>query len=492
MADLRKDLYRKIIQLPMKFYDSNRTGELMSRISSDVSFLQSTYTTTIAELIRQVVTLVGGIFAIALIAPQVTLVMVVILPLVVIVGILFGRVIRKYSRKAQDLLARTNVVVEETLQAIYSVKSFTSERFEFARYSKTLSESVSFAIKSGKFRAAFFSFIVPAVFGAFLVVMWFGAKRIQAGELESGSLLSVLMVMGFVGGSIAGLGELIGQVQRAIGATERILEILDEEGEEGVLDDEAIEPLTGTISIDNVQFTYPTRPDITVLDGLSIEIGKGQQVALVGKSGAGKSTVVQVLQKLYDIKAGEIRVDGIPIDEIGLKRLRGNIGIVPQEIILFGGSIKENVLYGKPDASEAEVRDALIKANALEFVESFPEGVDTLVGERGVKLSGGQRQRIAIARAILKNPAILILDEATSSLDAESEHLVQQALDNLMVGRTTLIIAHRLTTIRAADKILILKDGKILESGRHEELLQIPDGHYSKLVRLQTEGADVA
>mgnify|MGYP001799387878 CR=1 FL=1 len=491
-AGLRKDLYKKLLQLPMKFYDGTRTGEVMSRISSDVSFLQSVYTTTVAELLRQIITLIGSIVVISWLAPQVTLVMLAVLPVVVILGASFGKLIRKYARKAQDALAETNVVVEETLQGIYSVKSFTGERFEFNRYSKSLARSIKYGIQSGKYRAAFFSFTVPSVFAAYVLVMWFGARQIESGQLEPGSFISVILVMGFVGGSIAGLGELFGQIQRAVGSSERILEILAEESEDGLFEEDTHEPLVGTISFENVDFVYPTRTDVSVLDGLSIEIGKGQQIALVGKSGAGKSTVVQVLQKLYDIQAGDIKVDGMSIKEIGLKRLRNNIGIVPQEIILFGGSIRENLLYGKPDATDEEIFEALKKANAADFVEHFPEGLETLVGDRGVKLSGGQRQRIAIARAILKNPSILILDEATSSLDAESEHLVQQALDNLMVGRTTLIIAHRLTTIRAADKILILQGGKIVESGKHEELLQIPNGHYSKLVRLQTEGVDIA
>ncbi|MEL7146779.1 MAG: ATP-binding cassette domain-containing protein, partial [Bacteroidota bacterium] len=456
------------------------------------SLLQSTYTTTIAEVIRQVITLTGGFIAISVIAPQVTLVMLLVLPVVVILGFILGKMIRRYSRKAQDLLAETNVIVEETLQAINSVKSFTGELFELSRYSKSLGKSVNFAIKSGRFRAVFFSVIIPTVFSAYVAVMWFGAKQIEDGEILPGDLISVILIMGFLGGSIFGLGELFGQIQRAIGASERILEILDEEEEDGLLEEMDQAPIAGTITFEEVGFSYPTRSDVTVLDGLQLAIGQGQRIALVGRSGEGKSTVVQVLQRLYDLQAGQIKIDGIPIDEMSLKRLRANIGIVPQEIILFGGSIRENVLYGKPSATEAEVYDALKKANALEFVEGFPDQLDTLVGERGMKLSGGQRQRIAIARAILKNPSILILDEATSSLDAESEQLVQQALDNLMVGRTTLIIAHRLTTIRAADKILILKGGKIVESGKHDELLQIPDGHYSRLVRLQTEGMDIS
>ncbi len=333
--------------------------------------------------------------------------------------------------------------------------------------------------------------MIPATFGILVSVMWYGATLVQSNEMKADDLISFILYMVFVGGSIAGLGTLFTQIQSAIGSSERILEIMEEEGETGILSGEKVEALDGKITFQSIDFCYPSRPDVDVLKDFNAKIGKGEKVALVGKSGAGKSTIAQILQNFYPTQKGQILIDGLAIDEIGLKKLRANIGIVPQEILLFGGSIKENILYGKPTASQDEIEEAARQANALEFINAFPEGFDTLVGERGVKLSGGQKQRIAIARAVLKNPSILILDEATSSLDAESEHLVQQALELLMEGRTTLIIAHRLTTIRNADNILILKDGKIVESGTHEELLKIEKGNYSNLIKLQTDGAEV-
>ncbi len=488
MADLRFDLYNHMVLLPMKFYDENRTGELMSRISSDVSTLQSTFTTTLAELIRQIITLVVGIAIIVLLAPKLTVFMLAIFPLMIAGALVFGRLIRKQTKKTQDELAKTNVIVEETLQAINTVKSFTGEIFELKRYRTTLSNTVAIAIKASLYRSGFIAYMIPASFGVFAAVMWYGASQLQSGELDPGSLISFVLIMGFVGGSIAGLGSLFTQIQSAIGSSERILEIMDEETEKGLQKNDDIMPLEGNIDFDSVTFSYPSRKDFTVLKNLDIRIKQGEKIALAGKSGAGKSTIAQLLQNFYQIEEGKVLIDGIEASKVGLKRLRGNIGIVPQEVILFGGSIRENILYGKAGATDEEIKQAAMKANAWQFIETFPEGMDTLVGERGVKLSGGQKQRVAIARAILKDPAILILDEATSSLDAESEHLVQQALENLMQGRTTLIIAHRLATIRSADKILILDDGHIAESGTHDELVSIPDGKYSNLVKLQMDG----
>lgn len=490
MASLRTDLYRHILSAPMTFFDENRTGELMSRISSDVTTLQGTFTTTLAELIRQVITLVVGIGLILFLAPKLTIFMLAIFPIMIIVAMIFGRLIRKQTYKTQEELAKSNVIVEETIQGINVVKSFTGELFELNRYKNSLRKTVTTAIKAAVYRAGFVSFVIPTIFGVLTAVMWYGAVLLQKGELEVGTLLSFVLIMGFVGGSIAGLGGIFTQIQTAIGASERILDIMKGKVEEGIYSEEEIEPITGVVSFKSVEFTYPTRPAMKVLDQMSFELGKGEKIALVGKSGAGKSTIAQILQNFYQINDGQVLVDGVPTNEVGLKRLRSNIGIVPQEVMLFGGTIRENILYGKPAATDEEIKVACEQANAWQFVDSFPEKLDTIVGERGVKLSGGQKQRIAIARAILKNPTILILDEATSSLDAESEHLVQQALENLMVGRTTLIIAHRLTTIRNADKIMILKDGKIVESGTHEELLSIAKGNYSNLIKLQTEGAD--
>lgn len=483
IANLRTDLYQKIITLPMTFFDKNRAGELISRISNDVSQLQSVMSTTLAEVVRQLITFLTGVIIIFFLAPSLSLFMIGTFPVIIIVGFVFGKFIRKLSKKAQEELAETNVIVEETIQSIQSVKSFTSESFEIGRYKKSMHAVVITALKTANFRGAFISFIIFAIFGAIVGIMWYGALLVQSGEMNPGDLVSFILYTGFIGASIAGLGDLFGQVQKAVGASERVMEIQEEISEHG-LDKQSLHKLKGDIILDNVHFEYPTRTEMPVLKGVSLQIKEGQKVALVGHSGAGKSTIAQLLMKFYQISDGQISIGKTNVNEIDLISLRASIGVVPQEVILFGGTIEENIRYGQPDASTEAVKEAAKKANALSFILSFPDGFDTLVGERGVKLSGGQRQRIAIARAILKNPSILILDEATSSLDSESESLVQEALSKLMVGRTTLIIAHRLATIRTADVIYVLDDGKVIESGSHAELIG-QEGSYKKFVDLQ-------
>jgi ABC-type multidrug transport system fused ATPase/permease subunit len=398
----------------------------------------------------------------------------------------FGRFIRKLSKKTQSELASANVIVEETLQSINIVKAFTSELTEVLRYRKSLDKVVKVALKSATYRGAFISFIIFAMFGGIVAVLWYGASLVQEGSMSVGDLLSFVLYTTFIGGSIAGLGDLYGQIQKAIGASERVMEILQEEEEFKIEAKEKIH-LQGAIQFENVKFSYPTRKDVQVLKNLNLSVGAGEKIALVGHSGAGKSTIIQLLMRFYPLGSGQIKVDDQNIESLSITGYRQNIGIVPQEIILFGGSIRENIAYGKPNASDEEIIAAAEKANAWLFIKDFPEGLDTLVGERGVKLSGGQRQRIAIARAILKDPKILILDEATSSLDAESENLVQQALDELMKNRTTIIIAHRLATIRKVDKIFVLKEGQISEQGSHQELLESENGTYSNLVKLQLQ-----
>jgi ABC transporter fused permease/ATP-binding protein len=487
MADLRRSLYGRFVSLPMSFYDSQRTGELLSRITSDVSQLQDTFTVTLAEFVRQVLTLTVGTSIIFYFTPKLALFMLATFPVIVVLGMLFGNFIRRLSKQIQDELAKANIVVEETLQSISMVKAFTSERYETQRYSTALNRVVTTALKAASYRGAFISFIISILFGGMVAVVWYGALLVQSGEMQVGDLLAFIMYMMFIGGSIAGLGDLYGQLQKAIGASERVLQIISLPGEMTL--DEPLQrlPINGSIEYRNIGFSYPTRPEVDVLQDLQLRIGSGEKVALVGHSGAGKSTIVQLLLRFYEPEQGQILVDGQNINGYDLSAYRANLGIVPQEVILFGGSIRENIAYGRPRATEAEIRDAARKANALQFIENFPEGFDTLVGERGVKLSGGQRQRVAIARAILKDPRILILDEATSSLDAESEHLVQTALDELMHGRTTIIIAHRLATIRKADRIYVISGGQIVESGTHEQLLHQPEGTYANLVRLQLQ-----
>ncbi|GAB3227619.1 ATP-binding cassette domain-containing protein [Algoriphagus aestuariicola] len=483
MRDIRLAVYSKLVRLPMSFFDKRRTGELISRITADVSQLQDTFSTTLAELFRQVVTLVAGIGFLLFNTPKLTLFMLATFPVLVLIAMVFGRFIRNLSKKTQDELAAANVIVEETLQSISTVKSFVGEAYESARYGKGLHGVVAVALTTAKYRGAFISFIIFALFGGIVAVMWYGASLVAEGSMSVGELVSFVLYTTFIGGSIAGLGDIYSQVQKAIGSSERVLEILDEEAEAetGAVADRFF----GKIEFDQVGFSYPTRPEVEVLKQVSFQIQPGEKVALAGHSGAGKSTVIQLLLRFYESQKGNIRIDGRDVREWDLKALRSKIGIVPQEVLLFGGSIRENISYAKPEATEEEIILAAQKANAWQFISQFPEGLDTLVGERGVKLSGGQRQRVAIARAILKDPAILILDEATSSLDAESESLVQQALDELMKGRTTLIIAHRLATIRKVDRIYALSEGKIVEQGSHRELLENQGGFYANLVRLQ-------
>lgn len=483
MRDIRSALYSRLVRLPMSFFDKRRTGELISRITSDVSQLQDTFSTTLAELFRQVITLVAGIGFLLFNTPKLTLFMLGTFPVLILIAMVFGKFIRRLSKKTQDELAAANVIVEETLQSITTVKSFVGESYESNRYSKGLEKVMGVALTTAKYRGAFISFIIFALFGGIVGVMWYGASLVASGEMSVGELVSFVLYTTFIGGSIAGLGDIYSQLQKAIGSSERVLEILDEKAEEesGITSTNFL----GEIQFEKVRFRYPTRPEVEVLKEVSFHIIPGEKVALAGHSGAGKSTIIQLLSRFYEVDQGSIQVDGREVKDWDLKALRSKIGIVPQEVLLFGGSIRENIAYAKPEASEEEIILAAKKANAWQFIVQFPEGLDTLVGERGVKLSGGQRQRVAIARAILKDPAILILDEATSSLDAESESLVQEALDELMKGRTTLIIAHRLATIRKVDCIYVLSEGKIVEQGSHQELLQNSAGFYSNLVRLQ-------
>jgi ABC-type multidrug transport system fused ATPase/permease subunit len=485
LADLRQHVYTKIIWLPISFFDKRRVGELISRITSDVSTLQDTFTFTLAELIRQLLVLIIGVPVIFILFPRLTIFMLLTFPVLVLAALFFGKFIRKLSKKTQDQLAGSNVIVEETLHSIAVVKSFTNEVFEVARYKKSLNEVVKTAIHASKYRGAFISFTIVALFGGIVAVSWYGAYLVQSGEVSVGELFSFVLYTTFIGGSIAGLGDIYSQLQRSVGASERILEILDQQDEQTNAS-HALK-LSGKIEFGHVQFSYPTRSDAHVLKGISFSIMPGEKIALVGPSGSGKSTIINLLMRFYAPSSGQIKVDDANSLQYNLSDYRNNIGIVPQEVILFGGTIRENITYGKPGASEEEIIEAARKANAWEFIENLPEKLDTIVGDRGVKLSGGQRQRVAIARAILKDPTILVLDEATSSLDAKSEKLVQDALEKLMENRTTVVIAHRLSTIRKVDRILVIKEGAIVESGTHQELASLDNGIYSNLLKLQLE-----
>ncbi|MCA1918429.1 MAG: ATP-binding cassette domain-containing protein [Flavobacterium piscis] len=487
LANLRLSLYTNLVKLPMTFFSQKRVGELNSRISADITQIQDTLTSTIAEFLRQFILIIGGVILLATESFKLTLLMLAVVPLVAVAAVIFGRFIRKYSKQVQDQVAESQVIVEETMQGISIVKAFANEWYEVARYKGKISEVVKLAIKGGKYRGYFASFIIFCLFGAIVAVVWYGVCLSIAGEMSVGQLISFVLYSTFVGASFGGIAELYAQIQKAIGATERVFELLEETPEkiDATQNGEPLEKIKGNVSFKNVAFSYPSRKEVQVLKDVNFTAEFGQKIAIVGPSGAGKSTISSLLLRFYDIESGEITVDGKNIYDYDLENLRGNMSIVPQDVILFGGTIKENIAYGKPDATDEEIMLAAKQANALNFVEGFPEKFETVVGERGVKLSGGQRQRIAIARALLKNPSILILDEATSSLDSESEKLVQEALEVLMEGRTSIIIAHRLSTIRNADKILVLDNGKITEEGTHQELINLENGTYKNLSNLQ-------
>lgn len=489
LAALRQAVYAHLIQLPMSFFVQQRVGDLNSRMSADIAQIQDTLTTTIAEFLRQFILVIGGIILLLYISPKLTLMMLAIVPVVAIAAVIFGRFIRKTSKDVQEKIAISNTVIEETLQGITNVKAFANEFFENARYKKSTEEIVKNAIKGGKYRGGFASFIIFCLFGSIVAVIWYGVFLASKSQLLIGDLISFILYSAFVGASFGGIAELYAQIQKAIGSVERVFEILDEHPEplDITTAHTNLRRVEGNVRFDEVAFTYPSRKEIQVLKNITLTANKGETIAIVGPSGSGKSTLIGLLLRFYDPEKGTLFIDEKDAKSYSLTELRNNMAIVPQDVLLFGGTIKENIAYGKPDANIAEIAEAARKANALEFIDTFPEKFETIVGERGIKLSGGQRQRIAIARAVLKDPSILILDEATSSLDSESERVVQEALDKLMVGRTSFVIAHRLSTIRKADKIVVIDKGAVRESGTHEELMQLENGMYRSLSNLQMQ-----
>ena len=487
MADIRRYTYNHLIKLPLSFFDKHRVGELNSRISSDISMLHETFTTTLADLIRQMVIIIGGIGLLVYTSPELTLFMLLILPVVILSIWFFGKFIRKLSREAQKKTAESNTIVEETLQGIRSVKSYTNEFFEMERYSSKINEVAKAGMKAGIYGGLFSSTLIIGLFGALVAVVWRGALLLVNGEIETGELFSFVIYSGYIGGTIGGVAAVFTRIQKFIGATDDLFEIFESQEEKIQELEKGIEQVdfTGKVTFKNLSFAYPSRPETGVLKNINLAIEPGNLIALVGKSGAGKSTFATLLLHLYEPVSGQVLFDDLSITEINLTALRQQIALVPQDIFLFGGTIRENIAYGKHGASEDEIMKAAKDANALEFIDRFPEKMDTVVGERGTQLSGGQRQRIAIARAILKDPKILILDEATSSLDSESEQLVQGALEKLMKNRTSIVIAHRLSTIRNADKIVVLENGQIVETGTHDELMHLKSGAYRVLNEIQ-------
>ncbi len=490
LAALRKDTYLKLISLPIEFFANRRVGELNSRLSADLSQIQDTLTTTLAEILRQLISLCFGVFLLVWVSPKLALMNLCILPIIVVAAIIFGKFIRELSRQAQDKMAESNSIVQETLLGISNVKAFVNEYFEFNRYSNQMDSVVKLAVKGATFRGAFASFIIFCIFGAVIAVIWYGAALVSIHEMTVGDLTTYILYSMFVAGSMGSFPELYANIQRSLGASERILEILDEPQENLNVKPtckEVHKTMTGKLSFNHVAFSYPSRPDIEILKDINFTANAGDKVAIVGPSGTGKSTIASLILQFYTANKGEICYDDKPASDFELCDIRNQVAIVPQDVLLFGGTIRENIAYGKLEATEDEIIAAAKRANAHQFILNFPEGYDTIVGERGVKLSGGQRQRIAIARALLKDPAILILDEATSSLDSESERQVQDALEELMRGRTSIIIAHRLSTIVDADKIIVVENGIVSESGTHFELLQKESGLYQHLYNLQSK-----
>lgn len=486
LKKLRLSTFSHLLKLPMAYFTDNRVGELTSRLSNDVSLLQTTFTTTLAEFLRQILTIVGGVALLATISVKLTGFMLLIVPVIAVIAIIFGRFIKKLSKDTQNAVADSNVVVEESLQAISSVKSFTNEKFEVNRYTGILNDIVSISLKASAYRGAFVSFIIFGLFGSIIGVIWYGLVLREAGEITQGNLFSFVLYTVFVGASFGGIADIYAQLVRAIGATEKLLELFDEQEEPLNIEGNSEKiSIKGNVTFQNVHFTYDNRKTNQVLNSIDFNLTSGNKLAIVGPSGAGKSTLIKLVNGFYKPTKGTVLIDDQPIESYDLSALRTEIAVVPQEVLLFGGTIEENIHYGNLEASKDEIVEAAKKANAHDFIESFEDGYQTVVGERGIQLSGGQKQRIAIARAILRNPTILILDEATSSLDSESEKQVQDAIDKLLENRTAIVIAHRLSTIKNADHIIYVEKGSIKEQGKYTDLSTNSKGEFKKMLDLQ-------
>ena len=486
LRDLRNDAFSKMVFMPMDFFNTNKVGELTSRVSSDITQIQETLRTTIAEFFRQIVIIVGGISFLFFISWKLALIMLATVPVMALIAVFFGRYIRRLSKEAQNFSANSNAIVEEALTGIANVKAFTNEYFNINRFRKNTQEMRDLNVRSGVWRGLFVSFIIFCLFGAIVFIVWQGLLMTQGAnpELSKEGFYQFVLFTIMMGASVGSLPDLYANIQKAIGATENLMDIVNGQSELDLHPGTKKNKITGEIEFKDVKFSYPQRNDMEVLKSVSFNIQPNQTFAIVGASGSGKTTITNLLLGFYKSDDGQVLVDGVSVNEYDLNHLRENMAIVPQEVMLFSGTIQENIRFGQTDATDEQVVLAAQQANAWEFIESFPDGIQTEVGDRGIQLSGGQKQRVAIARALLKNPSILILDEATSALDSESEKLVQDALQNLMKNRTSLVIAHRLATIRKVDKILVMQNGAIVETGTHQELMQLK-GNYANLVSLQ-------
>lgn len=485
VIDLREAVYAHLHQLPVAFFNARRSGEIVSRLASDAGQIRTALTTNLAWVLGEVLTLTGAVLIVFLLNWRLTLFVLALAPVLGLFAAFFGGRIEKISTEVTDEVAGSSAIVEEAMQGIREVKAFVREEFEVARYRRAMDRTFAAALRLTRLRAVFGPLIFSLMFMGIAAVLWFGGREVVAGRLTAGGLTSFLFYMFFIAGSFGAFTGIYTQLQEAAGASRRIFEIMDTEPEiqdkPGAL---TMGRAEGRIAFEGLSFTYDERAD--VLEDISLEIAPGEVLALVGPSGAGKSTFVSLIPRFYDPTAGRITLDGQDLRDLTQASLRAQIAIVPQDALLFGGSIRENILYGRLDASEAALIDAARAANAHEFISELPDGYETIVGERGLRLSGGQRQRVAIARALLKDPRILLLDEATSSLDSVSERLVQEALERLMQGRTTVIIAHRLSTVQVADRIAVLEKGRLIELGDHAALLA-RSGLYARLWKMQFE-----
>ncbi|HUQ09792.1 MAG TPA: ABC transporter transmembrane domain-containing protein [Steroidobacteraceae bacterium] len=486
VADLRSAVYRRVLAMDPAFFEVTKTGEVLSRLTTDTTLIQSLSGIGLSILLRSTVSFIGSLVLLLLTSLKLALIIFALIPTVLAPMLIFGRRVRRLSRDSQDRVADTSGLAGETLNAIQTVQAFTLEGLHGRRYDSAVEASFSTAIRRTRVRAWLIAAAIMMTFGSVTLVLWLGARAVLAGTMTGGDLAKFLSYAIFMGTSVGALSEMWGELQRAAGAMERTVELLH--SEPSIVVPEVPTPLNpearGAIRFEHLSFSYPSRPDARALDDFDLEIAPGETVAFVGPSGAGKSTVFQLLLRFYDPKAGRILIDDVDIAQADPGAVRSRVGVVPQETIIFGASARENIRYGRPGASDAQIEDAARAAAADEFIRKLPEGYDTFLGEKGARLSGGQKQRIAIARAILKNPPILLLDEATSSLDSESERVVQDALEHLMRDRTTLVIAHRLATAINSDRIVVVDRGRIVGTGRHEELLR-DNALYARLAALQ-------